>query len=154
MYRILSYFTEFDKCTYNFSQIASRANFFPVAFSLYFLLLGREGNTPFPFGILILSIPIIALPFALLLSALINWRTKSNILLLAVVIVLSVVLWHEMICQNPRGKTFSSQISTHSYAFFFFFFKDLHIGFPLPGCTTKHLQNRSSVDSFSLTVTG
>lgn len=120
MYRILSHFTEFDKCTYNFSQIVSRANFFPVAFSLYFLLLGREGNTPFPFGILILSIPIIALPFALLRSTLINWSTKSNILLLAVVIVLSVVLWHEMICQNPRGKTFLPDI--HPLLCFFFFF--------------------------------
>lgn len=123
MYRILSHFTEFDECTYNFSQMVSRAIFFPVAFSLYFLLLGREGNIPFPFGILILSIPIIALPFALLRSALINWSTKSNILLLAVVIVLSVVLWHEVSFQNPRGKTFSSQVSTHSYAFFFFFLR-------------------------------
>lgn len=140
MYRILSHFTEFDKCTYNFSQIVSRANFSLLLspFISYYL---EEKATLLPIWNSNTFHPNNSSTICSITFYLINWSTKSNISSLAVVIVLSVVLWHEMICQNPYEAELSSQISTHSYAFFFFFFKDLHIGFPLPGCTTKHLQN-------------
>lgn len=47
--RILSHFTEFEQCTYNYPQIVSRANIFPITFSLYFFLTNwKRRQHPLP----------------------------------------------------------------------------------------------------------
>lgn len=111
---------------------------------LSYLWIGEEGNAlciwnshmPHPTND---SVSYIwALPFAISHSTLIDWSTKSNMLLISCCL-LSTAMLHQMVCQNTRGKTFVLLVFTLSFCLLFFSFRGHHM-FPLPGSTTKHVE--------------